>query len=265
MASAAGVENVASSQAAATALSYLDHGFSIIPVGRDKRPLIAWKEYQTRRPTEAEAGAWSRQWPDAGVAIVCGAVSGLVVVDGDPRNGDGLARIEPFLPATVTVETGGGGKHFYFVQRQREHIAKCPALRPGLDLQAEASYVVAPPSWHPSGRQYRFVSGRALGEIPVAPLPAIIRFIVAGHRRPERRPNRRPTASNGSLTLDGALHRLDAVRRSGEGWLARCPAHPDAEPSLSLARGTDGRLLVHCFAGCTFGDVTAALRGGVRP
>lgn len=43
---------------------------------------------------------------------------------------------------------------------------------------------------------------------------------------------------------------LGGARRSGRGWIARCPAHDDHRPSLSLADGENGRLLVKCFAGC---------------
>lgn len=41
---------------------------------------------------------------------------------------------------------------------------------------------------------------------------------------------------------------------------ARCPAHDDRSPSLSLRDGEDGRLLVHCFAGCSYEAVHEALR-----
>jgi len=49
-------------------------------------------------------------------------------------------------------------------------------------------------------------------------------------------------------------------RKAGSGWVARCPAHDDRTPSLSLADGHDGRLLVKCWAGCSACDVLAALR-----
>ena len=48
-------------------------------------------------------------------------------------------------------------------------------------------------------------------------------------------------------------------RRSGSGWMARCPAHRDANPSLSI-RDSDGKILIHCFAGCSQDDVVSALR-----
>src|SRR4051812_42542391 len=50
-----------------------------------------------------------------------------------------------------------------------------------------------------------------------------------------------------------------APRRSGEGWSARCPAHDDHDPSLSVSEGRDGRALLRCAAGCEWKAVTAAL------
>jgi hypothetical protein len=41
---------------------------------------------------------------------------------------------------------------------------------------------------------------------------------------------------------------------------ARCPAHDDRNPSLSVSDGPDGKLLVHCHAGCSQAEVWAALK-----
>jgi len=52
-----------------------------------------------------------------------------------------------------------------------------------------------------------------------------------------------------------------AGRWHGSYGLAYCPAHENIRtPALSLKDGDDGRLLVHCFAGCAGADVLAALR-----
>ena len=60
------------------------------------------------------------------------------------------------------------------------------------------------------------------------------------------------------MTLDTLLARLQGARRSGNGWMARCPAHADKSPSLSM-RDENGRVLLHCFAGCAVEDICAAL------
>ena len=55
--------------------------------------------------------------------------------------------------------------------------------------------------------------------------------------------------------------------RAGVSWMARCPAHEDGTPSLSIRESRAGRLLVHCHAGCEQTAVIAALqeRGLWRP
>jgi putative DNA primase/helicase len=49
-------------------------------------------------------------------------------------------------------------------------------------------------------------------------------------------------------------------RKGGGGWTARCPAHHDRKPSLSINDGDDGKVLVCCHAGCTQDAVITALR-----
>ena len=61
------------------------------------------------------------------------------------------------------------------------------------------------------------------------------------------------------MNLDVLLAGLEGVKSTApDRWLARCPAHDDRSPSLSI-RAVDGRILVHCFAVCEVEDVLAAL------
>jgi hypothetical protein len=53
------------------------------------------------------------------------------------------------------------------------------------------------------------------------------------------------------MTLDEFLARLERVRPSGAGYDAACPSHEDDDPSLSVGAGDDGRILLHCHAGCS--------------
>ncbi len=55
------------------------------------------------------------------------------------------------------------------------------------------------------------------------------------------------------------LSRLVGVSKTASGYLARCPAHHDRAPSLSISEGKDGRVLLHCWAGCQTQAVLAAL------
>ena len=62
------------------------------------------------------------------------------------------------------------------------------------------------------------------------------------------------------MTADTLLSRLDGVKKTGNGeWVARCPAHQDRAPSLSIKEAADGRVLIHDFAGCTALEVLDAL------
>lgn len=56
------------------------------------------------------------------------------------------------------------------------------------------------------------------------------------------------------------LDKLAGVRSTGPGrWLAKCPAHEDRSPSLSIRELDDGRVLLHDFGGCEAQSVLAAV------
>jgi hypothetical protein len=79
-----------------TPAAALQAGWSIIPTGRDKRPLLtSWKEY--RPPTAAEFSRWSKLDPPTW-ALVTGAVSHRITLDFDGKTGTETMRklgIEP--------------------------------------------------------------------------------------------------------------------------------------------------------------------------
>src|SRR5437899_1214267 len=59
------------------------------------------------------------------------------------------------------------------------------------------------------------------------------------------------------MKLEELLSRLQKVRPSGSEWKALCPSHNDRDPSLSISE-VDGKILLHCHAGCTTEAVCAA-------
>jgi putative DNA primase/helicase len=80
---------------------------------------------------------------------------------------------------------------------------------------------------------------------------------LAGHRQDLRRGHRTVTAVH--RVLDALVAAGSTPRRSGSGWMARCPAHDDSTASLSITNG-DGRVLLHDHAGCDYRDIVAALK-----
>lgn len=62
-----------------------------------------------------------------------------------------------------------------------------------------------------------------------------------------------------SQQLEFVLSKLPDAKRSGGVWYARCPAHDDNKPSLSISTGQDGRVLFNCHSGCTFTAIMTAL------
>lgn len=56
------------------------------------------------------------------------------------------------------------------------------------------------------------------------------------------------------------LNRLELLKPLKDGeWQARCPAHNDRSPSMRVKLADEGKVLVHCFAGCIPSDITNAL------
>lgn len=62
------------------------------------------------------------------------------------------------------------------------------------------------------------------------------------------------------MSVDALLSLLENVKRTGDGrWIARCPAHEDRRASLAVRELPDGRVLAHCFAGCSISEVLGAI------
>ena len=158
-------------------MEYLTRGYPVFPLGLDKTPLVSsWKEYQERLPTEQEVEAWWQQWPDAGIAIVTGKISGISVVDVDTYKGGDPS---PF-PETKTVETTTGGLHLYYEyspdawthENEETHV----------DVRSDAGYVVAPPSEANKKDGSGIGTYKLIKDIPLVPFPSHL-FPKRGQKR----------------------------------------------------------------------------------
>jgi hypothetical protein len=124
------------------ALEYLDRGWSVIPIKNGtKVPPFSWKEFQYRLPTEDEIYKWF-DGTDHDIAVVCGSVSNLVVLDTDDQQATDHAKAMGWDRTPYQVKTSKG-YHFYFSSDEKIQKGK---VKDKTDLQAEGAYVVAPPS-----------------------------------------------------------------------------------------------------------------------
>jgi|GEM_PF-5836589 len=122
------------------------HGWSVIPVQSDKRPLFPWKRYQSSRLSVEELGRSAKRREVSGWAIVTGAISGIVILDFDGDQGNAqLAK----LGLQPHVRTGSGGHHVYFrypgfhvptLNSKSKH--ELGAKYPGVDIRADGGYAV---------------------------------------------------------------------------------------------------------------------------
>ena len=148
------------------ALEYADRGWSVIPIrGGTKLPAISWKEYQLRHPTEDEIYKWFEN-TNNDIAIICGTISKLIVVDTDDAEATKLAAKNGWDKTPYRVKTRKGF-HFYF---STEHKVRKGKLAEKIDLQAEASYVLAPPS---KDKIFSPLEGCDAEDLPAYPGPKI--------------------------------------------------------------------------------------------
>ena len=120
-------------------------GISVIPLATNsKRPALGWKSFQSRVPTQHELDDWFDVRGFTGLGIVTGTISRLAVIDfDDPALYQHFCQQFQFLGITYTVKTAKG-YHLYYRLPQRV-LLKTRRV-PGIDLQVDGRYVVAPPT-----------------------------------------------------------------------------------------------------------------------
>lgn len=161
------------------ALLYRQCGWSVIPQkAGSKKPLIKWKQYQTKCPSEAEIKLWWKEHPSAGIALVAGPTSGVFVVDvdGEEAHQEFRKRV-PELGTLLKVNSGSKDPyryHLYFQHPVLRTKAKITPWHPALEFRGHGGLLILPPSQHASGRRYMWSpeSEQWSGDLP--PLPESI-------------------------------------------------------------------------------------------
>lgn len=145
------------------ALRYAARGWRVFPTRITKAPYTA-HGVKDASSDPNQIRQWWEQWPNAGVGLACGAVSGVWALDVDTDKGgslslDDIEMTHGVMPDTLTSHTGGGGRHLFFRApvgvRIRNSVSSIGA---GLDCRGDGGYVVLPPSRHDSGNRYAWAT-----------------------------------------------------------------------------------------------------------
>lgn len=151
---------------------------------KGKHPRIKnWCEEATT--DAAKVKEWWDKAPSANIGIPMGEKTGLVALDVDTRHHgeESLAILmdeNDILPPTITATTGGGGKHYIFKYTEELALKNVVGFREGLDVRTQGGMIVAAPSMHHSGNQYKWDEGKSPFEMAAADMPA---WLVAEIRR----------------------------------------------------------------------------------
>ena len=161
------------------ALNYRSIGWSVVPqVAGAKKPTVRWKRFQSELPTEELIRSWYRRWPNAGVALILGPLSGALVVDVDgPEAHAALVERLGAVPVAPRVQSGSGSPHRFHLFFQHPPMATKPKVtpwHPKLEFRGDRGIVVLPPSGHASGHRYRWAEAAGLNDLPLPTLPAAI-------------------------------------------------------------------------------------------
>lgn len=208
------------------ARSYQDRGWAVFPLKpRDKVPAT---RHGVKDATLDRAVKWWHDDPDApvcNIGIATGTPSGLYVIDLDGARG--IASWEAlelvYGDAPTRMATTGRGLHLYYALPAGVTLGNTAGkIGEGIDSRGTGGYVLAPPSVHPNGSVYEWVT-----DVDPAPLPEWIARKLKGGTGPL--PSMRPVAP-----AYRAVHNDDAAIRVLQDEAAQVARTPEGQRNHAL-------------------------------
>lgn len=176
------------------ALAYRARGWPVLAIKPGSKEPLTRHGVKDSTTDVREIRRWFERWPDANLAIACGA-PGPHVLDVDDLEAFARSGMAERLVGVPTVASARG-RHFYFAG------INAGTIKPGYgELLGRGAYALAPPSIHPSGCEYVWL------EAPRGSLPPILEQLLRAGRR------RDPGAGKGEQPLIPVGRRYDALVR----------------------------------------------------
>jgi hypothetical protein len=207
------------------ALAYRAWGWSVVPQRTGmKKPTVRWKQFQDALPSETQLRRWFARWPDAGLVVVLGPVSGLFVidVDGEEAHAVLLERLgsEPVAPKVLSGSRKPSRYHLYFRCPPPDVPTKGKATpwHGKLEFRCRGGIVVIPPSLHESGNRYAWAPGRSPADLPLPELPAPVLAALRPRAVPRPSPPVRVDVPSGLDASPSTRQFLSGAYAEGPRW-----------------------------------------------
>lgn len=138
------------------ALGYAAQGFYVLPLKPKSKIPLTPKGFKDASNDPEQIKQWWTRWPDANIGIATGEISGVIVIDLD--DGRDLPEGWPVIDCECVVKTVKG-YHLYFKYPDGHDIRSRSKIDGhDVDVRGNGGYIVAPPSIHPDGGRYEFVT-----------------------------------------------------------------------------------------------------------
>lgn len=254
---------------------YIERGYSVIPIAPGtKRPgqyvttdgwrgMRDWERFGERLPTDIEVSHWET-WPDAGIGLLCGKISGLVALDRD-YDAPGTDALEQIIPPTRVKKKGEKGyTAFYRYAGEKSCSFNINGVRV-MDVLSDGRQTLMPGTIHPNGHTYVYLTLDVLEELDPDDLPTlptdffeqVARVLAPYQTNEDRKYQRRKHADNDEpintdLSIAAAYYRelnRDALNRLGE-WvpsvIKTAVPHPDGFRCVAVWRNcTNANVGIH--------------------
>lgn len=176
------------------ALKYAEkYGWAVFPIDPQTKKPLTPHGCKDAKKTRGPIASWWKKWPNAGIGVATGSISGIIVVDEDIDRDKGIdgsyemriwERDNGALPDTAQAISGRGGVHRYFKYSGTD-IKNRAGVLDGVDVRGEGGYIIAPPSLHPNGTEYQWEDDP--DEVPLAEVDETIRkFLRTGTVKKEQ-------------------------------------------------------------------------------
>lgn len=188
----------------------IELGYSAIPiVPGEKRPgqytrgewrgMKDWERFCDRAPTHFETGTWDK-WPDAGVCVALGRASNLSAIDFDYGPPELRAQLEALIPPSPVRKVGAKGYTAFYRGSALASRKWNVGGQSVVEILAHGRQTVLPPTPHPDGMEYRWLtedtlentSARELPELPADLIEQIERVVAPWRTEDDIQPEKRP-------------------------------------------------------------------------